>query len=171
MSINLTDYQIRATVLFAAGAAKAPIPKTAVFAIVSECGLNAFEAGDALEQLAKDGHIRIYQDGAAFVQLSDEGKKLAEIAKNDIPAALRQKITAVAAEEIAKLRADLDVECFIEPDGDGFLIRTGLRDGGQRLMSLQMYAPTKMQAQMMTENFKKDPLNAYRNVLAAFFTK
>lgn len=90
MSIDLTTYQAVASVLFATGAAMAPIPKTTLFTILTECGLNAFTAADAFEQTVQDGHILVYPDND-FIRLSDTGKQLSDIVKNDISAALRQK--------------------------------------------------------------------------------
>ena len=171
MSIDLTDYQIKAAILHTITSESSPIPKVTVFDILGICGINSFALSEALEQMIEDKYILQYklEDGAIFIKFSEKGKQLSKIMKSDIPIALRQKITAVTATEIAKLKADLDINYVIDNAAEGFFITISLQDDGFTLLQLKMYAPTKLQAKMMVQTFKKNPLTIYKNILSIFF--
>ncbi len=174
MSIALTEYQLNASVLFTLHTAHAPLPKTTLTDILTLCGMNGFELSESIQKLIEDGHILQYQmeDQEVFLKLSENGRQLADIAKSSISIALRQKLVSVTATELAKLRANLAVQTQIDPVDDltdsGFWVTAMLQDDGLKLFQIKLYAPTKLQAEMMCQTYKKDPLTIYKNVLSLF---
>ena len=101
--------------------------------------------------------------------LTPQGKNVMDALHKDTPLSYREKSLAYAAAEMSKLRTEIGVEAVVSPVKEGndteYSCNITLSDEGVTMMGITLYSPNKLQAEMMAERFRKNPLDIYRKVL------
>ena len=167
------EMHIKMMIMFALRSAGGMIPSDTVAQIIDECGIGQIRTAGELFELRDQGHISlITDDGTEYAVLEKTGREIVSALGRDLSSSLREKIILTTAKEIAKLRKDLEIMAsYKERHGGGYDVCFTLKDEGEPLMDLKMYAPTTDQANIMITSFKNDPYRVYREVLASLSKK
>ncbi|MGI5887860.1 MAG: DUF4364 family protein [Oscillospiraceae bacterium] len=120
-------------------------------ALTDENLINYFEAADALTELMNFGHIRLNDDGCYV--LTDTGRQIADTLYNDVPYTVKEKILDRAKDLYRKqINTDQHKVEIIEKD-DGYLVRGTISDFGNEIFGIEVYAPNKLHAENIKQNF------------------
>ena len=164
--MTLNDHQMNVLTLFILHSAGCPLPVTTLVDIPALCDLNNFTMLDNIRHLEEKGHLTVISDGGEeFVKITALGNETAQTLRKDIPLTVREQAMNAVAQEVAKLRRDLAVTVKTTENDEGFTMFAEFNDNGTILMRLEMFTPTKLQAEIMGQSFKNDPVGVYKKIL------
>ncbi len=167
----LTLHQVKVLVLYTVDGIPGPLPRHVVETSLALCDANIFSVQEALYDLiANENLTQSYdEDGTAYLFLTSQGKLVIDNLRKDAPNSYRERVLAYAAVEMSKLRAQIGVEASVVPTqtrhGQEYTCNVSIADQGELMMSVSLFAPNKLQADMMAERFRKQPLDVYRKIL------
>ena len=171
MPAAFTDEEMKILVLFALNSAGGFSETETLCNIVAAADANYIDTKTAIASLVSLGLVTDYNDeGEKFTVINDDGRKVVTELKTKIPITVREKVAAEAAVTVAKIRKGICVTADVsEPRQNGFCTVTLdlLDDDGERLMKIELLAPTPMQGDMMAKKFKENPSVIYENVISA----
>ena len=171
MSGPLSLHQIKVLVLCVVNGIPGPMPRHVAETALALCNANIFSIQEALHDLLKNENLtqKEDEDGTPYLFMTEQGKCVIEALLRDAPLAYREKALAYATMEMTKLRAQIGVNASVSPlekgNGEEYTCDISLSDSGLSLLKISLYAPNKIQAQMMAERFRKHPLDVYRKIL------
>lgn len=171
MSAPLSLHQIKILVLYTVNETPGPVPRHVVETALALCDANIFAIQEALHDLLKNENLtqRNDENETPYLFMTEQGNCVIETLKKDAPLSYREKALAYAAIEMSKLRTQIGVEANVSSSTKGndteYFCDISLSDEGLPLMKVSLFAPNKLQADMMAERFRKNPLNVYRKVL------
>ncbi len=159
---------IRILICYVLHSVDAPLPREDVSQILQRKGLaNYFEVEDAFAALERLGHIS--QDGAGLCQVEKTGREIAAALGDTLPLSVRDKATETALALLAQAQAQRENRVEIQEGAKGFQVSCHISGGDMELMSVSLYVPDRAQAELVRENFYKNPEGAYR-LLLSFLT-
>jgi len=128
---------------------------------------NHFEVADAISKLKKNGVITESEDGA--LSLINVSKANIELIEMDLPLTVRENSIKLCQKIIAKekYRRENRVE-IIEKD-NGYIVNLNVSDKTTDFLSLNLFASTKEQAEMIKEKFISNPIKVYETLIEAIF--
>lgn len=171
MSASLSLHQIKVLILYTVDGTPGPVPRHVIETALALTDANIFAIQEALHDLIENENLtqRNDENEIPYLFLTPQGKIVIEPLKKDVPLSYREKALAYAAAEMSKLRTEIGVEASVSPVEHGkdteFACNINLSDEGITMMGLTLYSPNKLQAEMMAERFRKNPLEIYRKVL------
>ncbi|MBQ1272544.1 MAG: DUF4364 family protein [Clostridia bacterium] len=171
MSGPLSLHQIKVLVLYTVDGTPGPVPRHVIETALALCDANIFGIQEALHDLIANENLTQKNDEneIPYLFLTPQGKTVVEPLRKDVPLSYREKALAYAAAEMSKLRTEIGVEAVVAPiekgNGVEYACNINLSDEGITMMGLTLYSPNKLQAEMMAERFRKNPLDIYRKVL------
>ncbi len=171
-SAPLSLHQIKVLILFTVDGTPGPVPRHVIETALALCDANIFMIQEALHNLIANENLtqRNDENEIPYLFLTPQGQSVVEPLRRDVPLSYREKALAYAAAEMSKLRKAIGVEAEVVPEEHGKLTeyscRINLSDEGVTMMGITLYSPNKLQAEMMAERFRKNPLDVYRKVLA-----
>ena len=128
---------------------------------------NHFEVADAISKLKKSGVITESDDGAlSLVNVSKANIELIEI---DLPLTVRENSIKLCQKIIAKEKYKRENNVSIVPKDKGFVVNLHISDKETDFLSLQLFASTKEQAEMIKDKFISDPIKVYETLIEAIF--
>lgn len=159
---------IRILICYVLHSVDAPLPREDVSQILQRKGLaNYFEVEDAFAALERLGHIS--QDGAGLCQVEKTGREIAAALGDTLPLSVRDKATETALALLAQAQVQRENRVEIQEGAKGFQVSCHISGGDMELMSVSLYVPDRAQAELVRENFYKNPEGAYR-LLLSFLT-
>lgn len=164
-----TDYEIRILICWLLHKMKMPVTSSQLSsALLGESLVNYFEVTCALGELLSSGHLaEVKADGQqGYVSLTELGRKTAETFYKSIPRTVREKALDALSQCVLQERFAKENRAEIVETNDGFRLELSLKDVGNDLMSVSLYAPTREVCEMMKKNFISDPTVLYRAVLS-----
>lgn len=167
-----TDYEVRILICWLIRELGSPVtPNQLNTALVGEGLVNYFELAGAIGQLLSTGHLiqetKEESDGAGQLVLSGLGERTAETFRREIPRTVRDKAIEALRRCILQERFEKENLAEISETRDGFLLTLAIRDVGNDLLRLSLYAPTREVCETMRQNFLRDPTVVYRAVLSS----
>lgn len=143
------------------------LSKDDIISILKDNNLaNYFEASDAFSDLISKGLIYIENDNDKLYTVTKEGKMIAKQLDISLPISVREKALKAALNILAKAKIQKENTVTIEKNDLGYLVNCNISGGNFNLMSLSLYVPDIMQANMVKDNFHKDPEILYSTMLA-----
>lgn len=143
------------------------LSKDDIISILKDNSLaNYFEASDAFSDLISKGLIYIENDNDKLYTVTKEGKMIAKQLDISLPISVREKALKAALNILAKAKIQKENTVTIEKNDLGYLVNCNISGGNFNLMSLSLYVPDIMQANMVKDNFHKDPEILYSTMLA-----
>ena len=129
-------------------------------------GVDYFDFAQAVSDLVETKHLRLEDQRYT---ITEKGRRDGRITQDQLAFSLRRKCDGNLERLNAQLRQENQVRTQVlsRPEG-GFTLRAGLEDNQSGLMSLDLYCPTREQAEEMAAAFQQDPHRVYRAVLSAF---
>lgn len=133
-------------------------------ALLGEALVNYFELSNALATLSKDGLVE-FDDDARYV-LTQNGAVVADALMDDVPLTVRETAlrASIQAQRFARKQAQHPVT--INSYKNGYLLKGGIDDAGDTLLSLSLYLPSLASAELVKKNFIEHGSNIYLLVLA-----
>lgn len=127
---------------------------------------NYFDASDAFSDLISKKLIYTDNKDNSLYTVTDEGKMIAKQLDISLPISVREKALKAALNTLAKAKIRKENTVKIEKNDFGYFVNCNISGGNIELMSLRLYVPDIMQANMVKENFHKDPELVYSSMLA-----
>ncbi len=171
--MNISQHQLKVLILICLVTARCPLTIYTVNDIFGVCGISDINVADAIQELADLELITLHKDddGITVIKITHNGDDVAETLKKDVSMSLRERVVAATGDAMAALCRNIGVTAetvkgsdFTE---DEFTLRLALKDDDRTLMKIEMYTPTKFQAELMAQNFRDKTLEIYRTVLKA----
>lgn len=157
--------EIRILICYLLVSVNAPFRKEDIIEILQENGLaNYFEITTALSDLIEKGNIVLEND---VCSPGESAKMIAKQLDSTIPTAVRQRTLSAALRLLSKVKREQENAVEINHTDLGFQVICHISGGDMELMSLSLYVPDLQQANLVKQNFQKDPDIVYRAMLAA----
>lgn len=157
---------IKLLILYLTARAAAPLDLAALtdLAMCDE-GVDYFSFTQAVSELVESEHLLLEQDAYA---ITEKGRRNGSICEESLPFSVRQKCDRSLAQLNARLRQDAQIRAEILPRPEGgFTTRMILDDHQGNLMTLELYSPTREQADRLSSSFRANHEGVYRAILTA----
>ncbi len=128
---------------------------------------NHFEVADAISKLMKNGVIREDEDGALI--LVNNSRANIELIEMDLPLTIRENSIKLCQKIIAKEKYRRENKVEITKKDKGYIVNLNVSDNDTDYLSLNLFASTKEQAEMIKEKFISDPIKVYETLIEAIF--
>lgn len=128
-------------------------------------GVDYFQFVDALSKLEERGHVQTGGDGRIII--TPKGRTSGSVTEEELPYSVRVRCDKNVAELNKLLQRARQVRSQIQerPDGSGFTARLILDDEGGNVMTLEMLAPDRAQAELLCRRFQAQPEQIYNSIL------
>ncbi len=167
----LTLHQVKILVLYTVDGIPGPLPRHVVETALALCDANIFSVQEALYGLIENENLtqQYDEDNIPYLFLTPQGQMVIDNLRKDAPNSYRERVLAYATAEMAKLRLEIGVDAKVTPittgHGEEYMCDVSLSDQGDLMMKVSLFAPNELQAKMMAERFRKQPLEVYRKIL------
>lgn len=128
---------------------------------------NHFEVADAISKLMKNGVIREDEDGA--LTLVNNSRANIELIEMDLPLTIRENSIKLCQKIIAKEKYRRENKVEITKKDKGYIVNLNVSDNDTDYLSLNLFASTKEQAEMIKDKFISDPIKVYETLIEAIF--
>ena len=128
---------------------------------------NHFEVADAISKLKKSGVIKEDEDGA--LTLVDPSKANIELIEMDLPLTIRESSIKLCQKIIAKENFKRENKVEIVQKGNKYYVNLNISDDTTNFLSLNLFAATKEQAEMIKDKFITNPIKVYETLIEAIF--
>lgn len=126
--------------------------------------VNYFELVRVVDQLAELEHIR--EGEAGRYAATDIGREAAAQFERTLPLSVREKGVAAAQKALRRSRRLEEVSVLRTPCEGGFRLELSIPDGGGRLLSMELFCPTKEDCDLIHRRFLNAPLTIYKGIMA-----
>ena len=135
-------------------------------AIQTDALASYWNLSQALSELVKtDAVIASGGDGEKSYSLTVKGREYAEMLETSLPFSVRERAVKQATALLAKARALKENEINVSKTDKGYEVAIIIKDGNLELMTVKFLVADGMQADIVKENFLKDPSGLYKSVL------
>ncbi len=164
-----SKYGIRILMCYILKNVKSTVSKTAFTEILRSAELvNYFEIGPALDSLKENGLVELIEkEDDDYYIITEEGKSVAEKLQIEIPKVSREKALSAAFTVVARERLKGIVDYKVEKAADGYYVICTVTDNGELMMQTKLFAADYMQAQLVGENFLRNPEKLYSGIIDA----
>ena len=128
---------------------------------------NHFEVTDAISKLKKSGVITEDENGA--LTMVNPSRANIELIEMDLPLTIREKSIKLCQKIIAKEKYKRENKVEITQNENGYTVNLNVSDKDTDYLSLNLFAATKEQAEMIKEKFISDPIKVYDTLIEAIF--
>lgn len=161
-----TSTEIRILLCYLLAQAGTPLSRQEIeTALLGEELVNYFELANSLSELCEQGFLSEREGRYAVLP---EGEEIARMLADDVPRSVRESAVraALAARQFTYRAAQHHAE-IVPAEGQGYLVRCGLRDLESDVFSFTLYVPDRLTAQMTRDKFIENGDDIYRVMLAA----
>ena len=128
---------------------------------------NHFETADAISRLKKNGVIK--ENGDGTLKLLDSNTNAIELIERDLPLTVREKSIKICQTIIAREAYQRENKVEIAENGKGYTVKLKISDKDTDFLSLELFAATKEQAELIKNNFVADPIKVYNTLIDSIF--
>lgn len=128
---------------------------------------NHFETADAISRLKKNGVIKENSDGT--LKLLDSNTNAIELIERDLPLTVREKSIKICQAIIAREAYQRENKVEITENGKGYTVKLKISDKDTDFLSLELFAATKEQAELIKNKFVADPIKVYNTLIDSIF--
>ncbi len=111
---------------------------------------NYFEAASAISELLDMNNIESFDRG---YRLTEAGKNISGLLQDEVPITVKERAVERAVAALKRQRKQMEYDVSVLEQQDGFLMRGALAENGSTIFALEIYAPTKIEANNLKENF------------------
>lgn len=129
---------------------------------------NHFEISDSISRLKKRGVIS--EDDSGALHLSIKANDNIDLIEKDLPLTIREKSIRICQKIIAKETYKRENKIEIVENKNGYNVILRVSDKDTDFMTLNLYAATLTQAEMIKEKFITNPVRVYDNLIESIFT-
>ena len=128
---------------------------------------NHFEVADAISKLKKNGVITESEDGA--LTMVNPSRANIDLIEMDLPLTIRENSIKLCQKIIAKEKYKRENRVEITKKENGYIVNLNVSDNNTDFLSLDLFAATKEQAEMIKEKFISNPIKVYETLIEAIF--
>lgn len=128
---------------------------------------NHFETADAISRLKKNGVIK--ENGDGTLKLLDSNTNAIELIERDLPLTVREKSIKICQTIIAREAYQRENKVEIAENGKGYTVKLKISDKDTDFLSLELFAATKEQAELIKNKFVADPIKVYNTLIDSIF--
>ncbi|MBR3738747.1 MAG: DUF4364 family protein, partial [Eubacterium sp.] len=128
---------------------------------------NHFEVSDAISKLKKSGVIKEEDDGA--LTLINNSQSEIDLIEKDLPLTIRENSIKLCQKIIAKEAYKRENKVSISKIENGYIVNLHISDNETDYLSLNLFAATIEQAELIKEKFISDPVKVYDSLIEAIF--
>ncbi len=128
---------------------------------------NHFEAADAISRLKKNGVLK--ENGDGTLKLVDSNANAIELIERDLPLTVREKSIKICQTIITRETYQRENNVEIVENGKGYTVRLKISDKDTDFLSLELFAATKEQAELIKNKFVADPIKVYNTLIDSIF--
>lgn len=144
----------------------APLSPEDITDIIQEKSLaNYFEIQDAIASLLRLGNIA--QTGDGMLRLLESGTQIAQQLDTSLPLSVRDKALEGAMKLLTRAKNQREHKVEIDKTENGCRVTCHISGGTRELMSVSLFVADKLQADLVKEQFHRDPGKIYELVLGA----
>ena len=126
-------------------------------------GVDYFLLTQAISELVDSEHLLL--EGERY-SITEKGRKNGAAWEESLPFSVRQKCDDNLARLNAKLRRQAQIRTeVLERRESGFTVRMVLDDNEGNLMTLELYSPTRENAEQLAASFQNAPQVLYQTIL------
>lgn len=162
---NVPD--VKVLVLYILNYAGTPLSRDNIAKIGLESGtVEYFDIMQAMDEMLITGLIDILAtDKPEILRITEMGRQTLVLFEKNLPYSVRRKNQAAFVKMLADIERESEVKAEIEKNGEGYDVICTLYEGEDILFQYRLFVPTQIQAQMIADQFKTDPVDKYRNIL------
>lgn len=163
---NVSDVKI--LVLYILGYAGTPLKKDDLIHIALDSeSVQYFDLVQAIDELLITGPIDIInKDNPDILRITEMGRQVLSVFEKNLPYSVRRKNQNALLNLLADIKRKSSVTSEIIKKDGGYEVRCTLLDGDETLLEYKLLVPTQIQAQMIADQFEKDPTSKYKNILS-----
>lgn len=160
---GMTDkYQIKILICYLLSAVSSPFTRELLDETFHEAQIvNYFNYCEALSELLESEHITEDE----VYHLNPLGLETAQRLARSLPQSIRDNVVQTAMKLVAKQQHEKENEVSIETYKSGYRVTCTIHDVDFDLMQITLYAPDRMQAEILKKRFLNDPSGFYQNVI------
>ncbi|MCC8182542.1 MAG: DUF4364 family protein [Clostridiales bacterium] len=129
-------------------------------------GVDYFQFADALGKLEETGHVSTDKDG--LISITPKGRTNGETTQEELPYSVRVKCdrNVNALNRRLQRARQVRTQASARADGSGYTARMVLDDERGNVMTLEMIAPDRAQAELLCRNYSAHPERLYNRLLS-----
>lgn len=162
-----TPFEVKLLVLYILAQVCQPIDlATLTDLVLCDEGVDYFQFSEGLADLTRTGHVRQEHD---LISITPKGRANGATCESELAYSVRLLCDKNVAELNIRLRREnmVRAELTPRPGTEGYTVKLILDDDGGNMMSLEMLAPDRAQAELLRRNFKEHAEKVYNAVLSA----
>lgn len=132
-------------------------------ALMGGGGANYFSFTSVFEELLRLGHVRRVGDDS--YELTALGQQTIDLLEKQIPFSIRSHAINSVTRVLNQIRRENEISAEITPASDGYNLRCRAQDKGLVLFEVTVNVPSRMQAELMKNEFKRDPYRLFNSML------
>lgn len=163
------DLDLKLLVLYIMNRAAAPITFLHLLDLaLCDAGVDYFSLTNAVDHLVETGHLTL---SGQLYAITDKGRRNCRICESSLPFSVRRRCDENLAVLNARLLRDAQVRGELSPRQDGtYTVSLSLDDDAGSLLKLDLFAPTREQAEHLIAQFKLRPEQVYNGVINALLS-
>lgn len=129
-------------------------------------GVDYFQYADALSKLEATGHVQ--RDREELLSITPKGRSNGQTTEEELPYSVRVRCDRNVAALNRRLQRARQVRTAVlpRPDGSGYTARLILDDETGNVMTLEMMAPDRTQAELLCGRYQAQPERLYNTILS-----
>ncbi len=122
---------------------------------------NYFELTFAITELEENGNIGVVEeeDGVKYYIATGDCSEIAKALGNSVPFSVRERALEIAKQVIDRRRNQRENKVFKEKTEHGVYVTCSVMDRDLELATVKLLVPDDNTANIVTENFLKDPIS------------
>jgi hypothetical protein len=125
--------------------------------------ISYFDVTDCLTDLIETKHVRLKDDKYS---LTAKGKRNGEVLEKDLPYTVRFRAESAAAVVCSNQNRDAMIKTnYTAREDGGFRVAVSLSDGIGEIISMELFAANKQQADAIEKGFRKDAERIYLSII------
>lgn len=164
-----SKYGVRVLLCYILKNVESAVSRTAFTEILTSTEVvNFFEINPALDALKENGLANLEErEDDDYFSITPDGISVADKLQTDIPLIAREKALTAAFQVVARERLKGTVDYTIDKTKSGYCVTLTVVDDGEIMMQTKLFAADYLQAELVGENFMKNPQKLYSGVIDA----
>ncbi|MDQ5983669.1 MAG: hypothetical protein RUMPE_00693 [Eubacteriales bacterium SKADARSKE-1] len=146
---------------------KCSLSKEDVVSILQENNFaNYFEANSAFSELIENENICKDPENSSLYKVTEIGRLVSAQLDTALPISIREKALCATINLLAKLKRETENKVTVTENADGYYVNCNISGGNIDLLSISLYVPDCLQADLVKHNFQERPELIYECTLA-----
>lgn len=158
---------VKVLVLYILNYAGRPLSKDNIIKIGMDSGtVEYFDIAQCTEEMLITGLIDINAvETPDIYRITELGRQTLAMFERDLPHSVRRKNQSSLLKLLSEIDRARDIKSDIIKKSNGYEAVCTLLDGEDTMLEYRLYVPTQIQAQMIVDQFEKNPTDKYKSIL------